>query len=384
MNTFFTKVAVLFSFLLLVASCDTNEPAPNNATTEVLEGYANLVFATYDDAVITAKKLQQQINDFTTNPTQAGFEATKKAWLDARTPYGQSEGFRFYGGPIDNDEGPEGLINGWPLDESYIDYVLGNAQSGIINNATAYPSITKDLLISLNEEGSETNLSTGYHAIEFLLWGQDFNPDGPGQRAFTDYTTATNAARRKQYLKVVADLLVENLTEVRDAWETGSSFRNEFIAGNDASIAKMFRGIGALSKGELAGERMTVALANQDQEDEHSCFSDNTHEDIRMNFLSVKNIYNGSYKRVDGTTVLGKSLADLVAVKNVEKNAAVQSFLKSTESSVYAIPVPFDKAISNGDSSGNIEKSILGLRRLSDSFVDAALALGIQVNTDLD
>jgi len=384
MKSIFTKLAVVLTSFIFITACDENEPAPDNSTTEVLENYANLVYANYDDVVKTAQSLSTAIDDFTTAPTTTNLEKARKAWLAARSAYGQTEGFRFYGGPIDNDEGPEGLINGWPLDESYIDYVVGNPNSGIINDVVAYPAITRDLLVSLNENGSETNLSTGYHAIEFLLWGQDFNADGPGDRPVTDYIAAQNTDRREQYLKVVTELLIDNLTEVREAWKLGAPYRTNFIAGEDDSIAKVFRGIGALSKGELAGERMTVALANQDQEDEHSCFSDNTHEDIRMNFLSIKNVYMGTYQRVDGSIVSGKSLADLVKAKNAEKNTAVQTLLKSVESSVYAIPVPFDKAISNGDPSKNIEKSILGLRRLSDSIVDAALSLGIQVNADLD
>ena len=48
--------------------------------------------------------------------------------------YSPTEVFRFYGGPIDDDNGPEGLLNAWPLDEVFIDYVLGNPDAGIIND----------------------------------------------------------------------------------------------------------------------------------------------------------------------------------------------------------------------------------------------------------
>ena len=60
----------------------------------------------------------------------------------------------------------------------------------------AFPEITAEALTAANEEGGETNISTGWHAIEFLLWGQDLSATGPGARPATDYTTAPNAERR--------------------------------------------------------------------------------------------------------------------------------------------------------------------------------------------
>ena len=70
----------------------------------------------------------------------------------------------------------------------------------IINVTGEYPTINAELIISLNEEGGEENVTTGWHAIEFLLWGQDLNDDGLGDRPVTDYATADNADRGGQYL----------------------------------------------------------------------------------------------------------------------------------------------------------------------------------------
>ncbi|MCR9063088.1 MAG: peptidase m75, imelysin [Cytophagales bacterium] len=380
------KKALLSLFLIAaVFSCKEDDLEPTQVSkTEVLTTYAEIVYANYEDAVSTAKVLQTAINDFLAAPSEEGLIKARQAWIDSRNPYGQTEAFRFYGGPIDSEDGPEGLINGWPLDESYIDYVEGNANSGIINDAVSYPVIDAQTLIDANENGSETNLSTGYHAIEFLLWGQDLYEDSPGKRAYTDYTTAPNAARRAEYLKVVTDLLIENLTEVMDAWAPSTAYRASFIAGGDESIAKMFRGIGALSKGELAGERMTVALANKDQEDEHSCFSDNTKADIEMNFRGIRNVYVGAYERVDGSQVTGASLADLVNEKDLVKNETILNLLSATFGSIIGIPQPFDSALRAGDPGKKIENTIINLRNLSDAIVDGALQLGIQVNAELD
>jgi len=377
-------ILVIIMFVAFTA-CDDKDPVPALDTQkEVLVQYSKLVYANYDDAVETAIAMTQAIETFVGNPSEVTLLAAKNAWLVARNPYGQSEAFRFYGGPIDDENGPEGLINGWPLDESYIDYVVGNTKSGIINDPTSFPKIDKQTLINANENGGETNLSTGYHAIEFLLWGQDFNENGPGERPFTDYSITQNATRRAEYLKVVTNLLVDNLTEVRDAWETGSVYSTSFINGGEVSLANVLRGIGALSKGELAGERMTVALENRDQEDEHSCFSDNTQSDIQMNFIGIENVYKGTYTSSKGIVTSGYSLSDLVALANASKNKTVLDLLSQTSLNIEKIPVPFDVALRAGDPSKNIENTIISLRKLSDAIVDAGLAIGIQVNAKLD
>ena len=316
-----------------------------------------------------------------TAPNEQSLADCKSAWLAARLPYGQTEAYRFYDGPIDGPAGVEGLLNAWPLDEGYIDYVVGG-DSGLVGKNTP---ITKQFLVDMNEKDGETNISTGYHAIEFLLWGQDLSATGPGTRPATDYSTAANASRRGQYLIAVADLLLENLQTVRDQWKVGATQRNDFVqkANPDASLAKLMRGMGALAKGELAGQRMRAALQTSNQEDEHSCFSDNTHTDIKMNYLGIKNLYLGRYKRVDGTEITGYSLVSLVNDASNSKNIAVQDALRATDLLMDAFPMPFDQALIEPAGRTKIDDTIKALNNLSDKIVDAGLALGIKVNTDI-
>ncbi len=229
-------------------------------------------------------------------------EAARGAWRESRVPYLQTEAFRFYGGPIDHEEsGVEGLMNAWPMDEAYIDYVEGNVNAGVINDAERYPEISKEMLVKLNEKDGEANISTGYHAIEFLLWGQDFRADGPGERTFEDYSTATNASRRGDYLLAVGDLLVEHLQMLATAWDLesrGEIIREEFLAlPADEALHHIFTGIGVLSGFEVSGERLAVAYVTKEQEDEHSCFSDNTHVDMIEDVRGIQNVWLGIYGR---------------------------------------------------------------------------------------
>lgn len=341
--------------------------------------YAALVHANYADTLAAAKDLQAAIAEFTKAPSADGLTKARKAWLEAREFYGQTEAFRFYGGPIDDDKGPEGQINAWPLDEAYVDYVTGKPKAGMVNNAKF--KITKAALTKANERGGEENISAGWHAIEFLLWGQDQSETGPGNRSFEDYVVdkAPNAERRAQYLTVATELLIDDLSAMVAAWEPGKkNYRAKFEQGGKESVRKIIVGLGSLSRGELSGERMEVALNSQDQEDEHSCFSDNTHRDVVTNAKGIQNVWTGEFKRRDGSVLKGPGVRDLVAVKNpalAEKTTAqIADSVKGAE----AIPAPFDRAIVKG-SAGRpaIEKTIASLVSQSKLLVESASAVGI-------
>ena len=188
---------------------------------KVVEHYATLVSTTYSDALAQAKTLQGDVNSFLAEPTAERMQKARDSWTAARLPYLQTEVFRFYEGPIDDEDGPEGLLNAWPMDEAYIDYVDGSPTAGLVNNKADFPEIDAGVIESLNEKDGETNISCGYHAVEFLLGGQDFSADGPGSRPHTDYTTADNADRRGDYLRAVTDLVVEKLEGLVAEWMPG-------------------------------------------------------------------------------------------------------------------------------------------------------------------
>ena len=298
----FVSVAVTLLALASLAACTSQGPT-DDLKAAVVQNYAEGAYASYSRSLSSAQSMDAAIDNFLAEPSQVRLDAAKRAWLLARDDYGVTEIYRFYEGPIDNEEdGPEGLINAWPMDESYVDYVEGNPDAGIINMAGEYPTIDAELLVSLNEEGGEENVSTGWHAIEFLLWGQDLNEDGPGYRPVSDYTTADNADRRATYLAVTSDLLLSHLQDMVDAWAPGqSNYRAQFVTkDSDDAITDIITGIGEMSRGELAGERMTVAYDARSQEDEHSCFSDNTISDIVANAAGIQRVYSGDYGSVSG------------------------------------------------------------------------------------
>ncbi|MBB6560196.1 putative iron-regulated protein [Acidovorax soli] len=344
--------------------------------------YATLVHANYEDTLTSAKAMQAAIKAFTAQPSAEALAEARKTWLAAREFYGQTEAFRFYGGPIDDDKGPEGQINAWPMDESYVDSVEGKPKAGLINNRKI--AITKKALAAQNERGGEENIATGWHAIEFLLWGQDLSETGPGNRSFEDFVDGKkpNADRRRQYLNVVTELLIDDLSFLVKSWapEGKSNYRAKFARGNMESVRKMLVGLGSLSRGELAGERLEVALNSQDQEDEHSCFSDNTHRDAVTNARGIQNVWLGEYKRADGSLVKGASLRDLVAAKNPALADKTSQQIAASVAAAEGIQAPFDREIIGGkDAPGRqrIQKTIDSLTQQSKDLVEAANAIGI-------
>jgi putative iron-regulated protein len=315
---------------------------------EVVAHYADLAAAKYGDSLITARALQGAVAALIAAPSDETLTAARDAWKAARAPYQQTEAFRFGNAVVDDWEG---RVNSWPLDEGLIDYVAvgsavneENAQAGL--NVIATPkftlsgtevdatTITPELISSTLHEadGIEANVASGYHAIEFLLWGQDLNGTGPGAgaRPYTDFAagdacTGGNCDRRAAYLTAATDLLVSDLTYISDAWAKDGAARALVTADPNAGLLAMLTGMGSLSYGELGGERMKLGLMLNDPEEEQDCFSDNTYNSHYYDGVGIRDVYLGRYTRVDGSEMTGPSLSDLVA----SKDAAVDSQLKA-------------------------------------------------------
>ena len=380
-----TRLAPLAVFLSCPALTFAQGAAPpavdREAVAKVVAHYADIVHASYQDTLAAARETQASIARLVAAPSAETLAQARKSWLAAREWYGQTEAYRFYGGPIDAEDGPEGQINAWPMDEAYVDGVEDRPDAGIINDRSR--PITRELLVEANERGGEENVSTGWHAIEFLLWGQDFADDGPGTRPYTDFVDGKrpNADRRRQYLEVVTALLIDDLQSLVDAWAPGrKNYRAAFETDGIESVRKIIVGLGSLSRGELAGERLEVAASTQDQEDEHSCFSDNTHRDVVANAVGIRNAWRGRYQRRDGTSLDGASLEALVAVADPSLAKRTGARIDASVAAAEAIQPPFDQEIIGDDEAPGrrrLRKLIDNLVEQSKDLVESAGAIGI-------
>jgi len=405
------------SRLALAIAISAATPVVLAATaSEVLKTYGDIAEATYSDSLTTAQTLKVKIDALLAAPTDANLVAAREAWVAARVPYQQTEAYRFGNAIVDDWEGK---VNAWPLDEGLIDYVdadsygaesdenptyaanvIANTAITIGNDTVDVTDITPALLSDTLQEADEveSNVATGYHAIEFLLWGQDLNgtEPGAGNRPATDFSledcTGGNCDRRRAYLSAATELLISDLQEMTDDWKTDGDARKQLAEkGEQGGLATMLTGMGSLSYGELAGERIKLGLMLHDPEEEHDCFSDNTHNSHYYDAKSIKNVYTGRYTRVDGSLVTGPSLSDLVKEKSPEADAQLISELNATEAAMQAMVDEaekgntFDVLIGSGNTEGNavVQKVVDSLTTQTKSIEKAISTLGLD-NIELE
>ncbi|MEM7653881.1 MAG: imelysin family protein, partial [Pseudomonadota bacterium] len=375
----------------------------------VLDTYADIAHAMYSDAHATAVTLDAAIDALVAAPSAETLRAARAAWLAARVPYQQTEGYRFGNAIVDDWEG---RVNAWPLDEGLIDYVDASYgtesdenrffAANVIANPTLQSGggtinaavITKDLLQNtLHEVDSvEANVATGYHAIEFLLWGQDLNGTAPGagSRPYTDFSktgcTGGNCDRRAAYLTTASELLLDDLEEIVAAWEPGGDARKALNEDTQRGIATIVTGLGSLSYGELAGERIQLGLMLHDPEEEHDCFADNTHNSHYYNQVGMMSIFNGHYARIDGSVVSGPSLSDLLSSSSSAVAADIGTRMDETLQAMAVMKdradrrvEAYDQMIAEGNEAGNqiIQAVVDGLVTQAKSIEAAIPVLGL-------
>ena len=377
---------------------------------EVVDTYADIALAAYEDSLSEARRLKSSIAALIAKPSEATLAASRQAWKVARVPYMQTEAYRFGNKIVDEWEG---RVNAWPLDEGLIDYVdasygaasdtnplftanvIANKTLKIAGRVVDARRITKKLLSETLHEAEkiEANVATGYHAIEFLLWGQDLNGTGlgAGKRPHTDYVkgrgcTGGNCDRRAQYLAVSADLLVDDLAYMVQQWKPKGAARIALDKPEAEALTAIFTGLGSLSYGEMAGERMKLGLLLNDPEEEHDCFSDNTHNSHYYDVVGIENVYLGRYKRINGMLVSGPSVSDLVRAKSPETDERVRKALAATVAQMGVLKQraetkeAYDQMIGEGNAEGNavVEAAIGTLVAQTKEFERAIAVLDLK------
>lgn len=377
-NALFSKSLPISLWLTLIAVPANAEVAP----VDVIKTYTTMAEAVYGDATARAKALDAAIDKLLAAPTQQSLDAARTAWKEARIPYMQTEGYRF-GNKIVDDW--EAKVNAWPLDEGLIDYVdpgfygdsseenelytaniIANPKIKLGDKDFNATKIDKALLRKLDKAlDVETNVAGGYHAIEFLLWGQDLNGTGPGagNRPASDYDlkacTGGNCDRRRAYLKAASQLLIDDLSEMVGNWKDGGKARQHLAAQDQAGqLTVILTGIGSLSYGELAGERMKLGVILHDTEEEHDCFSDNTQNSHYYDQVGIMNIWNGKYE--GDTPVAGASIAAYAREKAPEAAKRADDALALTLQKMAALKakadsgeMAYDQMLAAGNDVGN-------------------------------
>ena len=374
----------------------------------VLNTYADIALAGYEDSLVTARALDAAIDALVSAPSEATLGAARAAWIAARAPYQQTEVYRFGNAIVDDWEG---RVNAWPLDEGLIDYVdasygadsdendlyavnvIANPELVVNGRAIDATMLTPALLSeTLHEaEGVEANVATGYHAIEFLLWGQDLNGTeaGSGARPATDFDpedcTGGNCDRRAGYLKAASTLLVADLEEMVGNWQADGAARAALLAEPKTGLAAILTGMGiALLRGAcwrahearpassrsgggarlLLRQHPQLALLRPDRDPER--LRGALPPDRRVHGLRIRDCGDGRYRRC------GARRRDPGHARcDGRCNAALRSRAESVEA--------YDQMIGEGNASGNavVQAAIDALVRQTRSIERAVAILSL-------
>lgn len=383
------------------------------STPQIMKGYGDLAHHVFSQALHKAQELDRAVDSFLAEPNAKSLAAARDAWKASRPPYQLSEGFRF-GNKIVDDW--EGRVNSWPLDEGLIDYVDKSSYGETKDENPAYTAnIIANPIVNLGSESLDAskidkalikklnslmevqaNVGTGYHAIEFLLWGQDLNGTGPGagNRPPTDFDlkacTGGNCERRRDYLKAAVTLLVDDLKEMADNWGENGAARTELAAKPDAEqLATILTGLGSLSYGELAGERMKLGVLLHDPEEEHDCFSDNTHNSHYWDVQGIIGIWNGEYR--GDVKAAFPSIAALAREKAPDAAKRVDDAFAVTLSKVQAMKdkadkggMAYDQMLASGNAEGSklILETVDALVAQTRAIEGVVAALGLSVKVE--
>ena len=376
----------------------------------VIENYADIAHAMYEDSLHAARELDSRIAALLDAPGAETLSAARTAWIDSRVPYMHTEVYRFGNAIVDDWEGK---VNAWPLDEGLIDYVdpgygtasdenplyvanvVGNEKITFGGEMLDASEITPSLLTEMHEIGGvEANVATGYHAIEFLLWGQDLNGTdaGSGERSWTDFATGSectngNCERRRDYLATASTMLMDELEWMTAQWaEDGAARQNLADGGPDSGLSVILTGLGSLSYGELAGERMKLGLLLHDPEEEHDCFADNTHNSHYYDVMGMLAVYHGGYTRTDGSKVSGPSLSALVAEVDAALDHAMSERLTATQNAMASLKAraetveAYDQMLGAENPEGNavVQAAVDRLTEQTRTIEQVVAALGLE------
>ena len=179
---------------------------------DVLRAYLQQIETDYDAVADNLDSLRSEILAFLEEPSTTSMNNVRSAWLLSHSAYELTTLHRYFAVLILNEAEILSLfslqyrMNHWPILPGYIDYVAGFTDTGIVQDITVALNIP-----TLQEQHGIFGLSEvslGFHVIEFLLWGE--NPDQITPRSAADYRPVTRLTPAQAESGLELDLLSNN------------------------------------------------------------------------------------------------------------------------------------------------------------------------------
>ena len=271
------RIGIAILSALLLAGCSDNAAEPQIVETaaeaapsafellnpelsasakEIALEYVQQIDTDFKQAGIEIEKFQSSIATLTDQTNIENLNLSKQAWLNAHSAYELTTLHRYYATQLMGEQDSLALmqlqyqINHWPIVPGYIDYVDGYPDSGIVHDINV--NLDADSLREQHGSFDVSEVTLGFHAIEFLLWGYDADSVA---RPATDFDAVLELTpkeiesgytleqlsnnRRRLFLTVVADTLVKDFLAVQSLWldeKPSISQRIESISGTELIV----------------------------------------------------------------------------------------------------------------------------------------------------
>lgn len=331
-TTFMAMALVIFG---AAAAHAAQEGAEGGNPLEVFAEEA--LIGTYAELDRRAGELVDAVTKLAAGPGEAGVEAARKAWIDARVPWEHGEAFLF--GPVDT-EGHDPELDSWPVNVEDLKKVI-DAKSG--------PEVLDEAAVSALGEGAK-----GFHVIEYLLFS---DADGKPADAGATVDALKNSPRRLQYLEAAAAVFRKRTQWLLEDYRGEDGFAAQLAtAGQEGGIyggtasayEEIVNGMIGIAD-ESASEKILAPVEANDPGLLESRFSGNTLEDVLSNIDGIALSYE-------------KAIAPNLSVKDAGLHAEILGAIRDYQSAVEEIPAPLN---------ANLEQGAAKARRAS----EAGLAL---------
>jgi putative iron-regulated protein len=231
-------------------------PELSASAKEIALEYVQQIDTDFEQAGIEIEKFQSSIATLTDQTNIENLNLSKQAWLNAHSAYELTTLHRYYATQLIGEQNSLALmqlqyqINHWPIVPGYIDYVDGYPDSGIVHDINV--NLDADSLREQHGSFDVSEVTLGFHAIEFLLWGYDADFVA---RPATDFDAVLELTpkeiesgytleqlsnnRRRLFLTIVADTLVKDFLALQSLWldeEPSISQRIESISGTELIV----------------------------------------------------------------------------------------------------------------------------------------------------
>lgn len=350
--------------LCAFTACSSDDNKKEEKKVEILDAEYDAIINQYVDAVVLPTyndlktkntALYNAVVDFGNAPSDANFQAVCNAWLTAREPWESSEAFLF--GPV-ADYGLDPNMDSWPLDQEAIVKLLESQQWNEMDWTGDYDEDDEAIAAAQNVRG--------FHTLEFLAFkdgkARTLNDQAADDEAANAVYNEANATAWAQYMRNTAQLLVNDVTTLVDAWNNGyaAAFKNhnggDFTSGLSC-IEQLIDGCIDIA-GEVGdakiGDPYSLYVSGKTTEALYaveSWYSWHSRDDYTNNILSIRNAYYGSR---DGS-INNNSLSKLVAKYNAALDTKVKDAIKAAADAIQAIPQPFRNNINSSEAKAAME-----------------------------